>query len=112
MVGWLTPCLLLACRDVAVLMDATGQGEAAVDYATGAMVNAQVGSTGRGSTASRLPRRWHVISVHVCPCVPVRFCTLAPAAASVCETGEGGGANDSKLFGHRPNQELARLSAY
>lgn len=28
-------------RDVAVLMDKVGQGEAAVDYATGALVNAQ-----------------------------------------------------------------------
>lgn len=30
-------------RDTAILLDKTGQGEAAIDYATGALVNAQVG---------------------------------------------------------------------
>lgn len=50
--GWvcvhLSPCLLCSplppCSDTAVLLDKVGQAEAAVDYATGALVNAQVGS--------------------------------------------------------------------
>lgn len=43
----LTSCLLCSplppCSDTAVLLDKVGQAEAAVDYATGALVNAQVG---------------------------------------------------------------------
>lgn len=31
------------CRDTAVLLDQTDQVETAIDYATGALVNAQVG---------------------------------------------------------------------
>lgn len=36
-------CFLPTCSDTAVLLDKVGQAEAAVDYATGALVNAQVG---------------------------------------------------------------------
>lgn len=44
----LTPfCPSTPRSDTAMLLDKVGQAEAAVDYATGALVNAQVGQRGR-----------------------------------------------------------------
>jgi hypothetical protein len=72
------PCLLrhlvvfpssTARRDTAVLLDKVGQTEAAIDYATGAMVNAQV-------------RRIRALPSHP-PCLPCLACPRAQLRCGV-----------------------------